>query len=181
MVTIYNLIGYLGGPVNLICVWHVTYDRGRLRKKHFTWFPNIETDLSLYVRVKANVHPVALNLGMSVYEISKIWFLTWKTHLHLDSMETILWIYSLFTTLPRFIYADINIALDKPVFSNPSGTSFDRVTWADIHIEAQTGQGNLPFIAVDLESQYIIEDVVMLIDPTGKHHQTECSSQTIWH
>ena len=96
-------------------------------------------------------------------------------------METILWIYSLFTTLPRFIYADINIALDKPVFSNPSGTSFDRVTWADIHIEAQTGQGNLPFIAVDLESQYIIEDVVMLIEPTGKHHRTECSSQTIWH
>ena len=83
------------------------------------------------------------------------------------------------TIMPHFTDAVINVASNKPVYSNPSGTNFNRVAvGGDMHIAAYTDNKNIPFIVVDLGSQYEIEFVSIGIERPGKPTETVCSLKT---
>ena len=70
--------------------------------------------------------------------------------------------------LTSFIATGVNVALSKPMYANPSGTNLDNAVDRDLNSEAHTGNGNMFFIAVDMESHYVIKYICILIRAAGK-------------
>ena len=60
------------------------------------------------------------------------------------------------------------MALFKRVYAYPNGTNLAQAVDGDWDSEAHTGNGSMPYIAVDLGSQSVIENVSILIRPGGK-------------
>ena len=71
-------------------------------------------------------------------------------------------------SLTRVVFVDVNVALNKTVHAHPLATNQSNAVDGDWNTEAHMGYGNMSYIAVDLESQCLIENTKNLIRPNGK-------------
>ena len=75
-------------------------------------------------------------------------------------------------TFSRLTAGDVNIALHKQVYSNPPGHNLGNAVDGEVDTEASMGDGSMPFIAVDLGSRYMIDEIHILIRRVGKLNWT---------
>ena len=75
-------------------------------------------------------------------------------------------------TFPRGTSGDINIAKYKPVYSKPPGSNLRNAVDGKVNTEAYMRSGSMPFISVDLGSQFMIDEVHIIIRRAGKLNRT---------